>query len=344
MATFFAYFSVVLIWATTPLAIQWSSHSLSLMNAVLGRTLLALVLALPLLMLLGRGLFVRSLSYSYQVRIYFAASLGIFPNMPLVYWAAQYIPSGLVAVIFALSPLATGVLSIWVLGENPFTRKRLLALLLASVGLAVIFCQQLQLNGDALYGIGGILLSCFLFSASSVLVKKYSAAQPGAISALQQAGGALLFALPGLLLCGWWWPVESQAVSLPVDASFKSAAAVAYLAVVGSLLGGALFFFILQRLGASLVSLVTLMTPVLAIVIGRALADESLPATTMAGVCLVLLALLLYSPWAPRKLARHLSALWAAAFYRRLAQPSTTIANSPEAGLEKARDDMIRFR
>ena len=45
MAVLFAYFSVVLIWATTPLAIQWSSDSLSFMLAAVARMSIALAIA-----------------------------------------------------------------------------------------------------------------------------------------------------------------------------------------------------------------------------------------------------------------------------------------------------------
>lgn len=322
MATFFAYAMLVLIWATTPLAIQWSSHNQSVMWAVFSRTLLALMVALLVLALLRRRVFLPAatgLSLRQQLAIYAAASLGIFPNMPLVYWSAQFIPSGLIAVILALSPFATGVWSLLLLRENPFTRRRTLALLLALVGLLVIVWQQLQLQRASVYGVGGMVLSCLLFSGSSVLVKKLGAARAGVPNtapqmpgALQQTTGALLIALPGVWLCyaladGIHWPVFA---AIDMDRAFV---AVLYLALVGSLLGGALFFFILQRLSASVVSLITLITPVLAVVIGRWLAQEVLMPATWLGIAGVLCALLLYGNWGLRDIRawrRQLHCLW----------------------------------
>lgn len=331
MAVFFAYFSVVLIWATTPLAIQWSNDSLSFVAAATARMLLALALALFIHALLRQSL----QAYWKQRNIYFAASLGIFPNMPLVYWAAQFIPSGLVAVIFALSPFATGVMTLILLKQNPFGIKRVLALLLAISGLLVIFYQQIRLDADSLYGVVGILLSCVLFSFSSVWVKKLSGDTQLQASPFQQATGALLFALPGLLL-SWWW----MDGSLPTQVSLKSAGAIVYLAIVGSLLGAVMFFFILQRLSASAVSLITLMTPVLAIVIGKQLADEALPLTTLMGVGIVLIALLLYSPWSVREWRLALSA----ALLRYLRAPAADDQIDAQILLEKSREDVIRYK
>ncbi|HTF84863.1 MAG TPA: DMT family transporter, partial [Cellvibrio sp.] len=167
MAVFLAYVLVVLIWATTPLAIQWSSDSISFIAAALARMMIAVAFALPIVFALRRQLFPPG-----AWKVYLAGSIGIFPNMPVVYWAAQFIPSGLVAVIFAMSPFVTGVLSLLILRENPFTLRRLMALVVALSGLLVIFYGQLRIDRDGIYGIGGILLSCLLFSFSSVWMKR----------------------------------------------------------------------------------------------------------------------------------------------------------------------------
>lgn len=332
MAVFFAYFSVVLIWATTPLAIQWSSDSLSFMLAVVARMAIALVIALLL-----HGALKKSLATYWQhARIYFAASIGIFPNMPVVYWGAQYIPSGLVAVIFALSPFATGVMTLLLLKQNPFTIKRVLALLLALIGLIIIFYHQLQFDVRAFYGIGAILLSCLLFSLSSVWVKKLTQEQAVSVDAFQQATGALIFSLPGLLVL--WWLTDGV---ISQQVSTKSAGAIIYLAIMGSLVGAALFFYILQRLSASVVSLITLMTPVLAIVLGKFLAGEDLSSQTLLGVITVLLALLLYLPWSIRAAGAVLNA-W---LLRKLAEPPLQEGGtSAQQELQKIKEYVIRLK
>ena len=284
----FAYFSVVLIWATTPLAIQWSSHGLSFSAAAVSRLTLAALIAVMIELVRRRQLTTHVKNW----KLLFAASLGIFPNMPLVYWSAQFIPSGIIAVIFALSPLATGLISWWLLKDNPFTLRRVLSLLIAIVGLLLIFYEQWQLDLTALWGVLGILGSCFLFSFSSVWVKKLSieSSPPDAFS---QATGALLFSLPGLWLV--WWIQDGQIPhQLPPTEAWSC---ILYLALIGSLLGAVMFFFVLQRLAPSVVSLITLMTPVLALCLGNLIADEHLTVQAKTGVCLVLLGLCFYTDW-----------------------------------------------
>lgn len=284
MAVLIGYLLVVLIWATTPLAIQWSNESLSFASAVLARMSLALVLALVGNFLLGRTLFGRPGVW----RVYLAAALGIFPNMPLVYWSAQFIPSGLIAIVFAMSPFMTGVMTWLILRENPFSRRRLLALLLAVIGLVIIFQQQLQLDVQSAYGVAGIFGSSIVFSLSSVWLKSLDTKVP----AFEQTTGALLFAMPGLILV--WWLVDA---SLPNTVSVKSFGAVVYLAVMGSLAGFTLFFYILQKMSPSAVSLITLVTPVLALLLGATVAGETISFSVIIGTALVLLALLFYVDW-----------------------------------------------
>ena len=280
MAVFLAYVLVVLIWATTPLPIQWSSDSISFIAAALSRMMIAVAFALPILFALRRRLFPPG-----AWKVYLAGSIGIFPNMPIVYWSAQFIPSGLVAVIFAMSPFVTGVLSLLILRENPFTVRRVLALIMALAGLSVIFYGQLRIDHQGLYGIAGILLSCVLFSFSSVLMKRLNERT----EAFAQMTGSLLFSLP-VLVFAWWW-LDGQ---LPTNLSDKTLGGVVYLAIFGSLLGYTLFFFILKRLSASVVSLVTLMTPLLAMLLGVWIADERFTFQLLLGVGMVILALLLY--------------------------------------------------
>ena len=281
MAVLLAYISVVLIWATTPLTIQWSSDSLSFIAAVLLRMSIALFIGLAINLFLRRKLFAQAGA----LQLYAAGAIGIFPNMPVVYWSAQYIPSGLVAVVFAMSPFVIGLMTLVLLKHNPFTAKRVFALVLALSGLVVIFYHQIHLGLHAAYGVAGILLSCFLFGFSSVLVKKIDVK----VDAFNQALGTLLFALPGLLLM--WWIMDGH---VPATISNKSLFAVSYLSIFGSLIGAALFFYVLANMSPTSVSLITFMTPVLALILGAIVAGESLSVQLWIGASLVVIALLLY--------------------------------------------------
>jgi threonine/homoserine efflux transporter RhtA len=128
---------------------------------------------------------------------------------------------------------------------------------------------------------------------------------------------------------------------VPQQVSVKSGASIIYLAIMGSLVGAALFFYILQRLSASSVSLITLMTPVLAIVIGKLLANEDLSSQTLVGVAIVLFALLLYLPWSFRSAVAAFNG-W---LLRKLTEPPVEEGGaSADEELRKIKEYVIRFK
>lgn len=276
-----AYISVIAIWATTPLAIKWSSDSLSPIAAVSSRMLLAFVCGTFLTLLFTRRVPLQSKNY----KLYFVASLGLFPNMPLVYWGAQFIPSGLVSVIFALSPFLIGAASILLLGENPFNLRRVLSLFTAIFGLSLIFLDQLKFGEHAIWGISAMLISTTLFATSSVLVKKLSAD----VDAIEQTLGALAFSLPGLLLC--WFFIDG---AVPDKLSMTSVLSITYLAIFGSLLGFVAFFYVIQKLPVAAVSVIPLMPPVLALLLGYLLNDEILNQSIILGTSFIIGSLAIY--------------------------------------------------
>jgi probable blue pigment (indigoidine) exporter len=276
-----AYLLVVLIWSTTPLAIHWSNSSLSFVAAITLRMALALPLCF-LLMKIQREPLIRD---KRDWLAYAAGALGLFPNMLLVYWAAQFISSGLMSVMFGLYPFCVGVFSLLILRVNPFTPAKVMALLLAVLGLWILHRDQLAAGSNAAWGLAAMILVCALWGFSSVAVKKLATE----VSPLRMGTGSLLLSLPFFLLVWFWLDGE-----LPLDIQQKSLFAVIYLVLAGSLLGHVLWFYVLRACSVTSVSLITLITPVMALTWGLLFAGEVPSRQTLLGAALILLALLLY--------------------------------------------------
>lgn len=276
------YLSVVLIWATTPLAIQWSTISFTPMLSLSLRMLISLVLVAAY-GFLGAGL---RLNWSMNRRLYLAASLGIFPTMLLVYLASQFIPSGLMSVLFGLSPFMVALCS-WVwLRVVPIDGRQFVALVLSILGLSVVSIEQASLDVRALLGILLTLCASFLFALSSLLVKRFgNSANP-----IEQLFGALTLAVPALLT------ISLLMGDLEVPApDMKSTLALLYLGVVGSFLGFLAYFKLVQRLDVMLVALIPLITPVLALWLGNSLNGEQLTPRLLLGSGAIIAGLALYN-------------------------------------------------
>lgn len=275
-----AYIGVILIWSTTPLAIKWSSVDDNFLFGVSSRMTIGVMVALLLVQLMGKKL----PRHKAAVQTYLVAGLGIFGAMLSVYWAAQFIPSGWISVIFGLSPIVTGMMSAIWLGER-FTGKGLIAMLLGLVGLAVIFNGGLETGQHLAAGIAGVLLSTLIHSASAVWIKRIDARLPG----LTVTTGGLSVAVPLFLLT---WFLSGN--SLPADLPARAGLSILYLGIIGSVLGFALYFYVLKTVAATSVSMLALITPVSALLLGHLLNDEGLTANIWLGTGLISLGLLSY--------------------------------------------------
>jgi drug/metabolite transporter (DMT)-like permease len=275
MSTAAAFAGVVLIWSTTPLAIKWSGEGPGFLFGVTGRMVLgtalcvALALALRVRLPLNRRAF----------EAYAAAALGIYGSMMCAYWAAQHVPSGVVAVIFGLAPLTVGALAAWWLNESAFTPPKILGGLVGIAGLALIFGEMQVVGAYAALGIAVLLLSVLLHSISSVWVKRVN----HDLHALALTSGGLLVALPMYLLT---WAVLDG--TWPDDIPLRAAGSIVYLGVIGSGLGFVLYYHALRRMPASQLALIPLITPLLAIALGYLLNGERPQAGQILGAGLIL--------------------------------------------------------
>ena len=290
-----AYLGVIIIWSTTPLAILWSSEEVGFVFGVTSRMLIGAVLALIVAALLGSGL-----KWHRRAKLaYTAAAIGIYGGMISAYWAVQFIPTGWISVIFGLSPLFTALMAqLWLEGEK-LTRSRLLGMLIGLLGLAIIFGSSFSLNNQAALGVLGMLVSVSIHCASAVWIKRIDANVP----AIVMTSGGLLFAAPLFLLT---WILSGA--HLPDELSMRTMGAIGYLALLGSVLGFALYYYVLSKVEATKVALLTLITPLCALGLGHLFNNEPLTLNIIAGTVLILsgLAVFEFSNQAGRIRARFL--------------------------------------
>jgi drug/metabolite transporter (DMT)-like permease len=269
-----AFAGVILIWSTTPLAIQWSSEGGGFLFGVTARMVLGLIFCLLTVQIGG----IQMPWHARARATYLAAGVAIYGAMGLVYWAAQYVPSGWIAVLFGLSPLLTSVFSVLWLADHRLSRLGLAGLLLGVLGLAVIFSSSVEIGPRVGLGVVAVLMSTLLHAASTVWVKRLSSGLP----ALAITAGGLSVAVPAFVLtwfvCDGAWPLY-----LPDRARF----AITYLALFGSVLGFFWYYYLLGRVAAVNVNLITLVTPVTALLLGHLLNGERLLPGVWSGTALI---------------------------------------------------------
>lgn len=274
-----AYLTVIIIWSTTPIAIQWSSFGVGYEFGVALRMLIGFLLLLALI-----RLWKISLPFSSHARkVYLTGGLPLFLAMTSVYWSAGYIPSGWISVVFGLTPFFTSLFAALILGEKAFTRGKTLGMLISFSGLCFVFAESFELQSMAWLGVAGVCFSAISHSISSVLLKKInSQLHPVSVTA-----GSLLFALPLFF-------INSLLYGLPDTVPANTMAAIFYLAIMGTAIGFPVYFYCLKQMSPQKVALITFITPVCALLIGANLNGETLTLRVWTGTALILAGLFVY--------------------------------------------------
>ena len=271
-----AFVSVVLIWSTTPLAIKWSSLGIGFSFAVFARMAIGVLLCIALLALFR----IRFPLHRKALQAYVAGGLSMFLAMALTYWSAQYVSSGMIAVLFGLSPLITSVGAMLWLEEEALTMNKLLGMLLGVFGLFLVFRGGLDLGSGA--GMVTLLCAVTAQSLGLVWIKRIGDDSPP----LAMTCGTLTVSLPLFLVA--WFLLDGR---LPHEAPEQAVAATLYLGVFGSVLGFALYYYLIKHMDTARVALITLITPVMALLLGHALNDETVLPQVWLGTASILLGL-----------------------------------------------------
>ena len=275
-----SYISVILIWSTTPLAIQWSGDDVGFQFGVAARMLVGLAALLVVL----HAMKIAFPWHKKARRIYLISGLTLYVAMSFVYWSAQHIPSGWISVVFGLSPIMTSVMASMILKDSTLSGTRLTGMTIGFIGLSVVFIEGVSISTAAILGVTGTVISAASQSLGAVLIKQQKPDfHPIAITAGSIAVALPLFLLNCLLMSEW-----------PETIPMKAGLSILYLALLGSAIGFPLYFYLLKNLAAERVAIITLITPITALLLGAAFNGEVISSKVWLGTTLILTGLAIY--------------------------------------------------
>ncbi len=275
-----SYLTVILIWSTTPLAIQWSGNDVGFQFGVAARMAIGLIA----LLLLLRIMKINFPWHEKARRIYLISGITLYLAMSFVYWGAQQIPSGWISVIFGLSPIITSVLASFILKDSRLSSMRISGMLIGLIGLFVVFIEGVSISKYAMLGIAATVVAASSQSIGSVLLKQQQPDfHPIAITAGSVTIALPLFILNCLFVGGW-----------PETIPMKSALSIIYLGIIGSAVGFPLYFYLLKKLAPERVAIVTLITPITALLLGAFFNGETISGKVWLGTAFILTGLAIY--------------------------------------------------
>jgi drug/metabolite transporter (DMT)-like permease len=273
-----------LIWGMSFLFIKIGAEVLSPMQLTLGRMATG---ALPLLavLLLRGGRLPRSPRL--WGHMFVAALLLNTVPFTLFGYAAQLIPSALMGIVNASTPLFGVVFSMLLLSDERPDRDRVLGLGIGFLGVLTVFGVWSSLgevavsNGDAVLGMLFVVGATVCYGIGTPYLRRFVAGSShGALelSTLQ----LLLGSVPLVILV----PLFTE---MPTGVTWQVVAAVSTLGVFGTGVAYILQYAVVREAGATVATTVTYVAPVVAIAAGVVLLDETLSWNQPLGAVVIIL-------------------------------------------------------
>lgn len=270
------------IWGSSYLFIAIGTESLPPITLVAIRLLIGATSLLTVLRL-------RGLALPASRRIWAAlAVMGLVNNIvpfTLITWAempgAHQVSSGLAAVLVAAVPIFTVIFAHFALRDERFSLLKLGGVMLGFIGVVVLMSPKLNEPGgeQGLLGALAVILASMSYAVAVTFSRRTLRSVPPIVLGGVQMLWSSVILIPIALL------IERPAL---LDIPLRSWFAVAWLGLLGSGIAYILFFGLIQRIGATRTTIVTYLSPIVAVILGAVFNAESIDWTLLLGMILII--------------------------------------------------------
>ncbi|HEX5502000.1 MAG TPA: EamA family transporter [Thermomicrobiales bacterium] len=289
-----AFLAIYLIWGTTFLGIRIAVETIPPFLMAGLRFVLAGGVMLPVV--LARGGRFPSPRHWRSAAI--GGGLMLAGGIGLVSVAERRIPSGLAALMVATIPVWITLLEWLGCGGQRPGAQVFLGLGLGLAGAALLFAPAGGMEaGDDLAGLGIALLGALFFALGSLYSRRAPLPADTRVgTASEMLAGGLLLLLVSLLVGE---PAHLDAAAI----STRSLGALAYLIVLGSIVGYTAYLWLLKTVEPAKVATNFYVNPVIAVLVGWLVAGEAVTATMLAAAAVILLGVAVINAAPPRDVA-----------------------------------------
>lgn len=274
---FLAYAALCLIWGSTWIAIKFGLESLTPIFSAGLRFSLASIIIFALMKMKNIRLQTDKLS----VRLYLL--MGFFSFVVpfgLVYWAQQFVPSGMAAVLFAVYPFWVVIFSYVRMPAESIGFYKIFGTILGFSGIVIIFSDSF--GGDItnyLIGMLAVVLSGIMQAWIAVSIKKFG----NHLHPLSMNFVPMIIAGISMIIIGF---AAEDLSTIKIDE--YAIVSILYLAFFGSVITFTTFYWLIKRINLVILSLVAFITPIVALVLGYFIFDETLSTRHFVGSAMVL--------------------------------------------------------
>ncbi len=274
------YVSMVFIWGLSWISIKWQHGEVPMEVSIFYRFAIAAIVMLII------GKLCRKLQPVKRQDHPFIALQGVCLfccNFLAFYSATLYIPSGLVAVIMATTPIFNAFHG-KLFYQTKTSSNFWLGAILGLSGISLLFAGDLlktDWSQDTLYGLFFALLGTWCFSIGNMLSMRCTKHN---IQPFTATSYAMIYGCAALLFI-----IFVRGISFEFTMSAQYIGSLLYLAIPASVLGFTFYLILVDRLGASNAAYILVLTPIVALSASAVFEDYHWTLYSTLGLILVLL-------------------------------------------------------
>jgi len=219
-----------------------------------------------------------------------ALSFGVFATL---YWAEQYLSSGIAAILSATAPLMILLLQT-AIARQRLSLSALVGCLTGTVGVILLLLPGITVTISKVWVLGcaAVLLGQVFYSAGTVysrrVVQRFQETSPIALNAAQMMyGGGLL-----LILSLFTEDIHMEAIFAP-----KAVWSLIYLIVAGSMIAHTIFYWLIAKTNPVFPSTWLYISPLIALCLGAVIYDEPVSAMSVVGGVTIIIGIIMVN-WA----------------------------------------------
>jgi drug/metabolite transporter (DMT)-like permease len=203
---------------------------------------------------------------------------GVIPYT-LITWGETHIASGMAAILTAAMPIFTVIFAHFATHDEKFSVNRVIGIAVGFVGVVVLFLPELREQIQwSFFGQLAVVGAAVSYAMAIIVAKKYLTGVSHSVASTGQLLSASAFMAPAALI------FEQPFALRPGLAAIGS---VLVLALVGTSFAYILYYWLIEKTGATSTSVVTYIIPISGIALGALVLGERLDWTAFVGLALI---------------------------------------------------------
>ncbi|MGE7839824.1 DMT family transporter [Lysinibacillus sp. NPDC093712] len=204
------------------------------------------------------------------IRLFFRKEMFItggcltFGTFAALYWAEQYVTSGIAAVLSATGPMMIIIIQSFILKQKG-SRNSFIGCIIGVIGVTFLILPSFSIEISHFWMVGcfAIIVGEVFYAAGTIytkhVVQKYDKTSPIALNAAQMMHGGILLIILSLF---------TENIHLDNLVSSASIGSLLYLTIVGSMIGHSMYYWLVSRTNPIFPSTWLYISPLIAVILG----------------------------------------------------------------------------